>query len=150
MPALVKVAALAALCIIALAARPAAIEEAPAAEPIMALVQQCAPRQPWPAISANAAPNSTYEAVDKPIPARFQAPVNGVRVDFASAAEVDRVCAGGKPVCGRRFYACAFKAKLLLLPNPCDVPGAPRGEGYAGLLCHELAHLNGWPATHGD
>jgi hypothetical protein len=36
---------------------------------------------------------------------------------------------------------------LLVVPNPCPLAGK---ELYATILCHELGHLNGWSALHGD
>jgi hypothetical protein len=58
--------------------------------------------------------------------------------------DLTTVC--GQPPKGFAFLGCA-RGETAFLPNPC-----PRGptESYARVLCHELAHLNGWPATHGE
>ncbi len=32
------------------------------------------------------------------------------------------------------------------MPNPCSAYW--RGDRYADLMCHEIGHTNGWPATH--
>lgn len=42
--------------------------------------------------------------------------------------------------------ACAVtrgSKTYLILPNPCR-----KNEKYARILCHELAHANGWAADH--
>ena len=39
--------------------------------------------------------------------------------------------------------ACS-DTKLITITNPC----AYQGESYARRLCHEMAHVNGWPADH--
>ena len=49
----------------------------------------------------------------------------------------------GIPPEGRETLGCTT-ATTVVLPNPC---GFPEDE-YARMLCHELAHVNGWPATH--
>lgn len=36
---------------------------------------------------------------------------------------------------------------VIAVPNPC--PLATR-DLYAAILCHEIGHLNGWSAKHGD
>lgn len=43
------------------------------------------------------------------------------------------------------FEAC-IRGTTIYLPNPC--PFGPT-ESYARLVCHEMAHHNGWPANHG-
>jgi hypothetical protein len=108
--------------------------------------EQCKPAEPWPVIPSSAPAHSTYEAAREQVPQRFRGPVDRVRLDFKSAAEVNRYCAGGVVLCDRVFYACA-SGRRITMPNPCDYPA---GDEYAALLCHELGHLNGWPATHGD
>jgi hypothetical protein len=35
---------------------------------------------------------------------------------------------------------------LMIIGNPCDYPD----ERYARHVCHELGHVNGWPANHPD
>ena len=105
---------------------------------------QCRNPGPDPVIPKTAPPNSTY-LTDVAPPLRYRAPVSAVNIDFMSKAEADRVCAGGVRVCGRIFYACA-SGRHLNMPNPCDYPMT---DDYAKLLCHELAHINGWPASHG-
>ena len=34
----------------------------------------------------------------------------------------------------------------VIAPNPCSYPET---DLYARILCHEIGHANGWPATHG-
>jgi hypothetical protein len=134
--------------LLASCARPPAQMEAVSEQPASA--KQCRPADSDPAIPANAPANSTWLAAGKPIPERFRgAPAGWLKIQFMEADEVNRVCAGGQAVCGRIFYACV-RGDTLIMPNPCDEPGAPEDKGYAGTLCHEVAHVNGWPATHGD
>lgn len=122
---------------------------APAAKETPTATKTCEPAEPLPPIPSTAAPNSTYLAAGKPIPQRFRHGAVGVRIRFASADEVNRICANqpsGLPVCGRTFFACIDEHGTMFMPNPCD----SQGEGFADLLCHETAHLRGWPAEHGD
>lgn len=43
--------------------------------------------------------------------------------------------------------ACADPdSRLLVMPDPCKFPA---DDNYARLMCHEVAHLDGWGATHG-
>lgn len=102
----------------------------------------CRPQTSPPPIPTSAPPNSSYTNSGMP-PTRYQGNTS-VTIEFASPDEVNRRCAGGVPVCGFRFYACRRGDKLIM-PNPC-----PSGQAYSSLLCHEIAHMNGWPATHGD
>ena len=37
-------------------------------------------------------------------------------------------------------------APVTILPNPCIFESV---DDYAHLACHEMGHVNGWPATHG-
>jgi hypothetical protein len=70
-------------------------------------------------------------------PARFRAPASLI-VKTGAVAE----CGDAGP--GLVFEACA-RDKTVFMPNPCDFPS----EKFAVLLCHESAHLQGWPAEHG-
>jgi hypothetical protein len=90
-------------------------------------------------------PNSTYYSDSLP-PARFRGD-NSIKVRFSDQAGVDAVC--GKAPCNMVTLACTSvrRPQLMTLPNPCRYPTS---DGYAQLVCHELGHLNGWPATHGD
>jgi hypothetical protein len=96
-------------------------------------------------IPKGAAPNSTYWSSGIP-PKRFQGNTK-IPVEFATPEEIQRKCGiNNRPVCGVRIYACHTGEKLVM-PNPCDYPV----QGlYTALLCHEIAHVNKWPATHGD
>ena len=44
---------------------------------------------------------------------------------------------------GTPAIACANQ-HLIWIENPC----LHQGQSYADLLCHELAHVNAWPANH--
>ena len=71
-----------------------------------------------------------------------------VTVEFAGQERINSRCQDlyGKPPSGIRTEACTTAAHLIM-PNPCNFPDT---DAYAHLLCHELGHVNGWPATHGD
>lgn len=125
----------------ALALPVAAFALVSASEPQMAV--RCNPPQS-PPVGVNVAPNSTWQSAGWP-PQRFQRN-NAVRVTFTSGVAVTNICAGGVPPCGYVVLACQ-RASGLILPNPCTYS---HSDEYARLVCHELAHLNGWPATHGD
>jgi hypothetical protein len=47
---------------------------------------------------------------------------------------------------GMKTDACEIGGKVIA-PNPCSYPET---DSYAHLLCHEIGHANGWPATHGS
>lgn len=108
--------------------------------------RQCTPVESAfkPVPSSGVAPNSSYVSEAAP-PLRFRGDARTI-IQFAPPDEVDRLCSGGRPVCGFRFSACR-RGNQLIMPNPC---GPAMAEPFAKLLCHELAHVNGWPATHGD
>ena len=68
-------------------------------------------------------------------------------VFFLSPADVDDVCGnavGREP--GVVYFACSRplgKGRgIIVLPNPCAY--GERGERFAELACHEIAHVNGW------
>jgi hypothetical protein len=97
---------------------------------------------PVPVPPTAIAPNSTYYSDGMP-PERFRAN-NQVMVRFGSQADIEGIC--GKAPCGKIMLACQ-PPRQMILPNPCRYGPS---DQYAKLVCHELAHLNGWPATHGD
>jgi hypothetical protein len=93
------------------------------------------------------AKGSTYYNDAMP-PQRFRGD-GSAAVVFRSPAEVDRFCRrlSGQSPCGYRFEACAY-GRHMMLPNPCDPSFA--GQSFARTACHELGHISGWPATHGE
>jgi hypothetical protein len=109
-------------------------------------VESCREPGPEPAIPSTAPPNSTYLAAENGIPDRYATGDLSTRINIVSIDEANRICAGGVPVCRRVFYACEDNG-VLTMPNPCEYP---RSDPYAKLLCHETAHLRGWPAYHGN
>ena len=63
---------------------------------------------------------------------------NVAQVVFLPAEMVRAKCASlGKTSC--------VIDRVMYLPNPCEWPDAGR---YDQLACHELGHVNGWPADH--
>ncbi|MEM9422698.1 MAG: hypothetical protein AAF986_09370 [Pseudomonadota bacterium] len=69
-------------------------------------------------------------------------------VEFVHPAKVNLRCAErGATFLGLPSFnsgACA-DTEVMTIPNPCYVIN---GGWYARLLCHEMAHLNGWPSNH--
>lgn len=113
-----------------------ALGAAPAPAP-----SQC---QPAPIVvpSPSLAPNSTYVSDGEP-PERFGGvPSKPVTVEFGQAS-IDMLC--GIPPCGMVFLGCT-RGNTMALPDPFTVSS----EQFAKIVRHELAHINGWPATHGD
>lgn len=87
-------------------------------------------------------PHATYYNDGEP-PARFaHAPTGTLKVRFGQAA-IDELC--GRPPCGLRFLGCVHGDEVALLD-----PFTISSEDFAKLVRHELAHLSGWPDTHGD
>lgn len=68
-----------------------------------------------------------------------------VLVQFVAPERLAAVCKshGAKVVAA----ACTVDRKLVILPNPCK---RFKDTSYAQLTCHELGHVNGWPANHGS
>jgi hypothetical protein len=72
-------------------------------------------------------------------PAEFQKN-NGAQVEFVSDFRLVEVCKNARAV------ACSGMVgdeHVIWVQNPCKVGGY-----YAAVLCHELGHVNGWPADH--
>lgn len=71
-----------------------------------------------------------------------------LRIEFVDASVVGLRCGvRGGTVSGEptlNALSCA-SSTLATVPNPCSVPD---GGWYAGLLCHEIGHVNGWPQSH--
>lgn len=92
-------------------------------------------------------PHATWYNTGSP-PKRFQKDVK-VMVYFQNPNIINR--GGGyhnRPFCGSTVFAYSDPdSKTMNLPNPCDYP---QTDAYARLICHELGHINGWPAYHGD
>lgn len=98
------------------------------------------------AAAVTLAPNSTRFSDGRP-PDRFQDD-RTVTVQFTDQRGINEACHPrfGPPPAGMKTNACAT-GRRVIAPNPCDYP---ESETFAHLLCHELAHMNGWPSTHGD
>lgn len=65
-----------------------------------------------------------------------------VVVRFDERLEIERICSERV---GHYAMACADVGRgSIYTENPCGV----QDGWYAELLCHELAHRNGWPADH--
>lgn len=64
-----------------------------------------------------------------------------VRVSFVSQSQLIQGCSAHR--LSSAGYACV-RPDTVLARNPCRV----QGSWYARLLCHELGHVNHWPANH--
>ena len=63
-------------------------------------------------------------------------------VRWVDITKVDQACRDMGATVSGRIQGCS-KGRNVVLPNPC------RLEGYsADVTCHEMAHVNGWPADH--
>jgi hypothetical protein len=72
---------------------------------------------------------------DRP-PTRFQGDATA-GVVFTTEARVQRMCPQVRNAVG-----CTVGGTIYV-PNPCRW-----GDGYATLMCHEMAHVSGWSAAH--
>jgi hypothetical protein len=97
------------------------------------------------AAAAAAASHPSYYTNQSP-PQRFQRDTT-VQLQITGQDGIDRAChkAFGAPPPGMKTDACEIDGRVIA-PNPCSFPADP----YARLLCHEIGHANGWPASHGD
>jgi hypothetical protein len=76
------------------------------------------------------------------IPIQYQGDVSAVVVTGPQSF-IDKNC--GKASKGYYTVGCSISSKrILYMPNPCTFPEMKDPNSYAHLLCHELAHLNGW------
>ncbi len=78
-------------------------------------------------------------------PPRF-AGDNASYVHFVVSSRVDETCRAGSPEAPRGvgIRGCYDPTTdAIIMPNPCQFT-----DTYARLMCHEMAHNNGWPATH--
>lgn len=91
-------------------------------------------------LAANA-PCPTSIIYDGPPPARFAHP--GTNLREVSFGAVEASCGDWGP--NVIVYACT-RTSGVYMPNPCDF----QQERFAMLMCHELAHQDGWPRTHGE
>lgn len=84
----------------------------------------------------------TVYPVQKP-PARWTASAWANGVQFTAPERTNELCGNKDP--NVSVNACTTQSKgIMILPNPCAYPG----DYYAKIVCHEMAHLNGW--NHGD
>jgi hypothetical protein len=77
-------------------------------------------------------------------PERFQnMPDKAVHIIFGRVA-INAEC--GQVLWPEVIEACSdTQNKLLVMPDPCRFPA---DDNYARLMCHEVAHLDGWPGNH--
>ncbi len=96
---------------------------------------------PAQAVPQALAPNSTLYS-SAPPPMRFRGDTVATVIFLR---DVSRAC-GTSVRPGYVILACA-KGSTIVMPDPCIL--ADR-EFYARIMCHEISHVRGWPATHGD
>lgn len=68
--------------------------------------------------------------------------------------EVTKKCGDpGKAANGEKLYVVAcgdINGKHVYMPNPCKYPEVKDENSYAHLLCHEIAHTEGWAHKEKD
>lgn len=74
-------------------------------------------------------------------PDRFQQSAE-VRVKFVPEPNSEGACG----ISSRGIFEACVRGHTVYLPNPCPLGNTER---FARLTCHEMAHVNGWPADHG-
>jgi hypothetical protein len=87
---------------------------------------------------------ATIQSID-PVqtpPARFQSDTTATVEFLAAERIIPRCIERGAAMIAN---ACA-DTKLITITNPC----AYQGESFARRLCHEMAHINSWPADHSN
>lgn len=76
------------------------------------------------------------------IPVEFQKN-NAVWIQTMTQDQINHKC--GKASKGFTTLACGdIKKPYIYMPNPCTYPEAKDTKSYAHLLCHEIAHTEGW------
>lgn len=79
-------------------------------------------------------------------PKRFHGNSSAVII-FTDRAGIDELCDTADP--GFQIVACkrTFEngVPLVVVPNPCPIGNV---ELYAKIMCHEMAHVNGWSREH--
>jgi hypothetical protein len=76
---------------------------------------------------------------DGPPPSRYEHD-STVNVTFTEGASMERSCNDYE----NNLEGCAdIGGPHIWITNPCTVQ-----QSYAQILCHELAHTNGWAADH--
>lgn len=120
-----------ALALVALVTASASPPPAPTCQPAPIVVQ-----------APGVALNSTFVSDGEP-PMRFRhLPTHAVIVAFGQT-EIDALC--GVPPCQKIFLGC-IRGDQMALPDPYTTDS----ETFARVVRHELSHVNGWPASHGD
>lgn len=79
-------------------------------------------------------------------PRAYQGDAVATKVTFTKDPSSYCVSEGLDPSAAYNTQACAIisqSRKELVVPNPCLSSG-----NYAKILCHEIGHINGWPANH--
>jgi hypothetical protein len=87
---------------------------------------------------------ATMQSID-PVqtpPARYQRDTTASVEFIAAEMIIPRCIERGAMILAN---ACA-DTKLITITNPCNY----QGESYARRLCHELGHINSWPADHSN
>lgn len=98
--------------------------------------------KPLPVPVTVTAPSSTYYTDVEP-PARFaHVPPQSLTISFGQDA-IARLC--GRPPCGMIFLGCT-RGNEMALPDPFTTDS----QTFARIVRHELGHVAGWPATHGE
>lgn len=79
-------------------------------------------------------------SITYPIPLEYQHG-NTIKMHIVEPYQIKNYCGDAGPKW--TILACA-RGDTINMPNPCEYPEAKNIDSYAHLLCHELAHTNGW------
>lgn len=103
--------------------------------------------QPVPGLVKASFSNSSKLAVPVQPATRELSAWDNVIVEFVDAGDVEMRCAerGAKLAASDAAVLSCADRLMLTVVNPCT----SKEQGwYTRTLCHELAHVNGWPADH--
>lgn len=94
----------------------------------------------WVAFAALAAIPTTFLYDGMP-PERFQESAE-LHIKFVPEPNSPGACG----IASKGVFEACVRGNTVYLPNPCPMGNTER---FARLTCHEMAHVNGWPADHG-
>jgi hypothetical protein len=117
-----------------------------AANPVPNMIEVRA-AQPVPGLVKASFSVSSKPAAPAPPSTRELSAWENVIVEFVDAGDVEMRCAerGAKLAASDAAVLSCADRLMLTVVNPCT---SEEQGWYTRTLCHELAHVNGWPADH--
>lgn len=109
----------------------------------MALIGTAASGQPTPVTGVTTGIEHVAPGYldDSTPPVKYQGNVSAI-VSFGTVGK----CGVAPP--GYVFLGCTINGVIVHLPNPCSLPAHVLPDSFSHLVCHEMGHVNGWPANH--